>query len=106
MHSIFNHQRQKQESLSFILYLDIKNVFNAINHRAIFSILEACGFPAADVALLLSRYTGSFLVMNVRNKFGKSTTMTIQWSNVRSAAQPPDILHSTQPYPGPQILKA
>ena len=41
IHSILHHQRKKQESLSAILYLDIKHAFNAINHQAIFSIFEA-----------------------------------------------------------------
>ena len=28
-----------------MLYLDIKNACNAVNHRAIFRVLEAYGFP-------------------------------------------------------------
>ncbi len=41
----------------------IKNAFNAINHRAIFYVLEAKGFPSEDIALCKRMYTGSFLVM-------------------------------------------
>ncbi len=31
--NILHHQRKRQQSLSVILYLDIENAFNAINHR-------------------------------------------------------------------------
>jgi hypothetical protein len=41
LRSIFAEQRRRKESLSVVLYLDIKNAFNAVNHRAIFYILEA-----------------------------------------------------------------
>jgi hypothetical protein len=44
-HSILDHQRKLKRGLSVILYLDIKNAFNVVNHRAMFSIMEACGFP-------------------------------------------------------------
>jgi len=85
VHNILHHQRKRQESLSVILYLDIKNAFNAINHRAIFSVFEACGFPTADVALLRRMYTGSFLVM--KNKFGKSAACMLS-RGVMQGAQP------------------
>ena len=52
IHSILHHERKKQESLSVILYLDIKNTFNAINHQAIFSIFEA----AASLRLILPSF--------------------------------------------------
>ena len=68
--SILAEQRRRRQSLSVILYLDIKNAFNAVNHRAIFHILEAKGFPEADIALFRRMYTGSFLVMS--NQFGRS----------------------------------
>jgi hypothetical protein len=89
MHSIIHHQRQKQDSLSVILYLDIKNAFNAINHRAIFSIFEACGFPAADIALLQRMYTVSFLVM--KNKFGESAACMLSRGAMRGAQPSPRI---------------
>ena len=41
-----------------------------MNHRAIFYILEAKGFPEEDIALFQRMYTGSFLVMS--NQFGRS----------------------------------
>jgi hypothetical protein len=60
-----HHQRKLKSDLFIILYLDIKNAFNAVHHQAIFFILEACGFPEADIALL---YDGLIHVMS--NKFG------------------------------------
>ncbi len=51
-----------------LLYLDIVNAFNSPNHRAIFSILKAKGFPADDIDLFRQMYSGSFLVMV--NQFG------------------------------------
>ncbi len=47
---------------------DIINAFNSPNHRAMFFIMDANGFPEADVALFRRLYTGSFLVMS--NPFG------------------------------------
>ncbi len=44
-------QRRKKEDISVLLYLDIVNAVNSPNHRAIFSILEANGFPADDINL-------------------------------------------------------
>jgi hypothetical protein len=41
LHSILAELRRRKDSISVILYLDIKNAFNAINHRAIFHVLEA-----------------------------------------------------------------
>ena len=38
-------QRREKEGISVLLYLDIVNAFNSTTHRAIFSILEAMGFP-------------------------------------------------------------
>jgi hypothetical protein len=32
-----------------MLFLDIKNAFNAMNHRTIFHVMKLCGFPADDV---------------------------------------------------------
>ncbi len=56
LHSILHHQRKMKADLSVIVYLDIKNAFNAVNHRAI--ILEACGFHEADIALFRRLYDG------------------------------------------------
>ncbi len=50
--SIFAEKRRRKQSLSVVIYLDIKNAFNAVNHRAVYHILEAKGFPAADISLL------------------------------------------------------
>ncbi len=63
LHSILAEQRRRKDSISVILYCDIKNAFNAINHRAIFHVLKAKGFPSEDIALFKRMYTGTFLVM-------------------------------------------
>ena len=83
--SILAEQRRRRQSLSVILYLDIKNAFNAVNHRAIFHILEAKGFPEADIALFRRMYTGSFLVMS--NQFGRSA-MCVLSRGVPQGASP------------------
>ncbi len=51
-----------------LLYLDIKNAFNAMNHRALFRIMELCDYPAADIALFQHMYQGIFLFLG--NPFG------------------------------------
>ncbi len=58
LHSILDHQWKMKADLSIILYLDIKNAFNTVNHLAIFYILEACGFHEADIALFCRLYNG------------------------------------------------
>jgi hypothetical protein len=75
LHSILSEQRRRKESLSVILYLDIKNAFNAVNHRSVFYILEAKGFPKEDLALIRRMYNGTSLVMN--NHFGRSAEITL-----------------------------
>ena len=85
LHSILAEQRRRKESISVILYLDIKNAFNAINHRAIFYVLEAKGFPSEDIALFKRMYTGSFLVM--ANRFGRSAACMLS-RGVAQGAQP------------------
>ncbi len=68
LHCMLANQRRKKEGISVLLHLDIVNAFNSPTHRAIFSILEAMGFPAEDVILFRRMYSGSFLVMV--NQFG------------------------------------
>ena len=63
-------QLSKNKSQAVILYLDIKNAFNAINHRSIFEILEAYGFHPLDVDLFRRMYKGRFL--SIVNTFGES----------------------------------
>ena len=41
-----------------------------MNRRALFSIMEFCGYPAADIALSQHMYTGTFLFLG--NPFGDS----------------------------------
>ena len=68
LHCLLADQRRRKKCISVLLYMDIINAFNSPNHRAIFSIMAANGFPEADVALFQRMYTGSFLVMS--NPFG------------------------------------
>ena len=63
-------QLSRNKSKAVVLYLDIKNAFNAINHRAIFEILEAYGFHPLDVELFRRMYKGRFL--SIVNAFGES----------------------------------
>jgi hypothetical protein len=63
LHSMFVEQRRRKQGFLVVLYLDIKNAFNAVNHRAIFYVLEAKGFPETAITLFQRMYTGSVLVM-------------------------------------------
>jgi hypothetical protein len=62
----------RRYTVSVMLYLDIKNVVNTINHRAILAVLRACGYPEQDVELFRRMYTGPCLM--VANLFGLSAT--------------------------------
>ena len=46
-----------------------------MNHRSVFYILEAKGFPKEDLALIRQMYNGTSLVMN--NHFGRSAAITL-----------------------------
>ena len=63
LHCILSGQRRRKTNLfaSVLLYLDIKNAFDAVNHRAIFIDQEAFDFPAAEINLICRMYFGSFL---------------------------------------------
>jgi hypothetical protein len=76
LNSILAKQRRRIASLSVILYLDIKNAFNAVNHRSAFYNLEAKGFPDEDPALFRRMYNGTFLVMN--NHLGRSAAIILR----------------------------
>ena len=54
IHGILANQRRRKESLSVMLYLDIKNAFNAVNHSAIFQVLEAYAGPTASQQEILN----------------------------------------------------
>ncbi|MFM9151106.1 MAG: RNA-directed DNA polymerase, partial [Candidatus Planktophila sp.] len=62
--------QRRAKSLSVMLFLDIKNAFNAMNHRAIFHVMKLCGFPADDIRLFQRLYRRTFLLMG--NLFGES----------------------------------
>jgi hypothetical protein len=61
---MFAEQRRRKQGLSVVLYLEIKNAFNAVNHRAVYHILEAKGFPAADITLFRRLYTGDWCLLS------------------------------------------
>ena len=69
LQSFLEDQRNAKHPV-VLLYLDIKNAFTAMNHRALFRIMELCGYPAADVALFQHMYKGAFLFLG--NPFGDS----------------------------------
>ena len=96
---MFAEQRRRKQGLSVVLYLDIKNAFNAVNHRAVYHILEAKGFPAADITLFRRLYTGAFLVMS--NQFGQSAACKLSRGMPQGAPPSPvvfslviDLIHS------------
>ena len=70
LHGLLSDHRKRRKCLSVVLYLDIKNAFNAVDHRPIFAILTAYGFPAEDVALFRRMYSSKFLC--VGNPFGRT----------------------------------
>jgi hypothetical protein len=70
---ILEDLRRRKAGLSVMLFLDIKNAFNAVNHRVIFLVLETYGFPAEDINLLRRMYSQSFLV--VSNSFGDTAVL-------------------------------
>ncbi len=52
LHCLLADQRRRKKCISVLLYTDIIiNAFNSPNHRASFPIMDANGFPEADVAL-------------------------------------------------------
>ena len=80
-----------------ILYLDIKNAFNAVNHRAVFYILEAKGFPEEDLALFRRMYNSTFLVM--RNHFGQSAAIILHRGMPQGATpSPPNFITVYDPF--------
>jgi hypothetical protein len=87
LHSMFAEQRRRKQGLSVVLYLDIKNAFNAVNHRAVYHVLEAQGFPAADITVFRRLYTGSCLVMS--NQFGRSAACKLSWGMSQEASPSP-----------------
>ena len=84
---MFAEQRLRKQGLSVVLYLDIKNAFNSVNHRAIYHVLEAKGFPAADVTLFRCLYTGCSLVMS--NQLGRSAACKLSRDMLQGAPPSP-----------------
>jgi hypothetical protein len=86
-------QRRRMQSLSAVLYLDIKNAFYAVNRRAVFFVLKAKarpkGFPEADIILFQRMYTGSFFVMS--NQYGRSAACVLSRGMPQGAPPSPGV---------------
>ena len=70
---------RRHKRVSVVLYLDLKNAFNAVNHRAIFLVLEAYGFPHLDIELFRRLYTGTWY--SVDNSFGETAACYLRPSD-------------------------
>jgi len=79
--------------VSVVLYLDFKNAFNAVNHRAIFLSLEAYGFPCPDVDLFRRLYSGTWY--SVGNSFGETAACYLSRGVKQGDPPSPDIFDST-----------
>ena len=80
---------RERNTLTVRLYLDIRNAFNAINHRAMLHILRAYGFPDKDVDLFHRMYQDTFLV--VANQFGLSAACTLLRGVLQGAPTSPNV---------------
>jgi hypothetical protein len=80
-------QNMRKQGLSVVLYLDITNAFNTVNHRAVYHVLEANGFPAADITLFRRLYTGSSFFMS--NQFGRSAACKLSRGMLQGAPPSP-----------------
>ena len=63
IHCILADYRRRKAGLSVMLYLDIKNAFNAVNHGAISQVLLAFGLATEDIEVLRSLCLQSFLII-------------------------------------------
>ena len=79
--------------VSVVLYLDLKNAFNAVNHRAIFLVLEAYGFPHPDIDLFRRLYTGTWF--SVGNPFGETAACYLRRGVKQGDVPSPNIFDST-----------
>ena len=90
IHGILEDQRRRRGprgGLSVMLYLDIKNAFNAVNHRAIFYVFAAYGFPEKDVDLIRRMYSRSFLT--IQNSFGGTAAIVLRRGVFQGAPSSP-----------------
>ena len=82
---------RRRRTISVMLYLDIKNAFNAINHRAMLEVLRACGYPEQDVELFRRMYAGTFLT--VTNQFGISAACFLLRGVLQGAPTSPNVFN-------------
>ena len=102
-------QQCRDKSQSVVLFLDIKNAFNAVNHRAIFSFLEAYGFNKVDVDFFRQMYSGKFF--SVGNTFGESAACFLRrgvFQGDRTSSSSPSTRHIRwcEPVGGAALLRA
>ncbi len=79
------------KSQSVVLFLDIENAFNAVNHRAIFSLLEAYGFNEVDVDFSRQMYSGKFF--SVGNAFSESAACFLRRGVFQGDTPSPNIFN-------------
>ena len=84
--------QRRQKSRSLILFLDLINAFNAMNHSAIFSILRLYGFPDDDIALMTRLYDHTFLFIG--NYFGNSAACFLS-RGAPQGADPSPVISNT-----------
>jgi hypothetical protein len=78
-------EQRRRGVISAQLFLDLVNAFNSVNHRSVFFVLRAKGFPEEDIALFAQLYNGSFLVLV--NVFGHSAACFLK-QGMPQVAQP------------------
>ena len=87
-----------------LFYWDIKNAFNAANHRVIFIVLESKGSPAADIDLIRQLYYGSFL--SIGNIFGEKAACFLALGYAQGAPPPSSFLSEITYDPFPTLIRA
>ena len=96
-------QCQRKQGFSVVLYLDMKNEVDTMNHRAIFYAQDAKGFPEPGISLFLRMYTGSFLVVSnhfgtflvMSNRFGRSAACVLSRGMPKGAPPSPVVFGTT-----------
>ena len=84
---------KRDKRVSVVLYLDFKNAFNAVNHRAIFLSLEAYGFPCPDVDLFRRLYSGTWY--SVGNPFGETAACYLRRGVKQGDPPSPKVFETT-----------
>ena len=85
IHIILADQRRRKAGLSVMLFVEIKNTFNAFNHWAVFEVSESetDGFPAKDIDLLRRMYSRLFFI--VGNSLGETAVLYLLRGDFKGA---------------------